>query len=344
MNRLRVGVIGVGAFAEACHIPGLQSHPQADVVMICGRSRERTSALAARFAIASITLDPTELCQSDELDAVTICTPTHTHAALAILALRHGKHVFCEKPLALSAVEAAEMARVARASGVIHQVGFTFRHLFGVRELKRRVEEGAVGEPIFLHMRHEYFDGLQSGLPVGWQHHRATAGGGVLRDTGAHLFDLARFILGPIGAVRAEVLESVRPGVETDDIASVGLRLAGGVPGHCLASRITPARSPNFVQVVGREGVMEALISRGALDALRRSRGSAWEDVALPADAADGRPHALGLMMRSFVDACLQRRLCSGAASFDDGLCAQWAMEAAERASSGGNWVRVPTG
>jgi predicted dehydrogenase len=342
-RKLRLGVIGAGAFAQACHVPGLMSHPRAEVVMICGRERTRTQSVAARFGIPSITLDPAELCACEQLDAVTICTPNEAHSRQALLALSHGKHVFCEKPLSLTVAEASEMASVARASGLVHQVGFTYRHLFGVQELQRRVKLGEIGEPFLLRAHHEYFDGLKGVAEVGWRHRRGIAGGGVLHDSGAHLFDLARFILGPITTVRAQLQFLGRPGVETDDVASIGFHCASGAGGQWFATRLTPAHRPNFVQVVGSDGALEALISRGGFDALSRSVQSGWETICLPDEARDGRPHALDRMMCSFVDACLQGRLCEDAASFDDGLATQQMVAAAELAAGTAGWVRVET-
>ena len=340
-GKLRLGVIGAGAFARACHVPGLLSHPQAEVVMICGRERTRTESLAAQFGIPSTTLDPAELCACGHLDAVTICTPNEAHSRHALLALSHGKHVFCEKPLSLTVREATEMASLARASGLVHQVGFTYRHLFGVQELQRRVKQGDVGEPFLLRAHHEYFDGLKGVAEVGWRHRREVAGGGVLHDSGAHLFDLARFILGPITAIKADLQFLGRPGVETVT-SRRSVFAASGASGQWFATRLTPARRPNFVQVVGSEGALEALISRGVFDALSRSGlQPCREDLILPDEARDGRPHALDRMMRSFVDACLQGRLCEGAASFDDGLAVQRMIAAAEQAAGTAGWVQL---
>jgi len=118
-------------------------------------------------------------------------------------------------------------------------------------------------------------------------------------------------------------------------------RFASGARGSWHASRITPSHAPNYVQVVGREGALEALLSRGGLDALRLARPgtlgkSGWEDLPLPDEASDGQPHALGRMMRSFVDACLRGRLGEGDASFQDGLEVQRALTAAEESAGGG--------
>ena len=338
---LRVGVIGTGAFARACHLPGIASHPQAEVVMLCGRDAARTRALAAEFGIGATTLDAAELCASDDVDAVTICTPNNMHRRHALLAVTHGKHVFCEKPLAFTVDEATAMAAAASRYKVVHQVGFTFRHLYGIEEMRRRLQAGDIGEPLALRINHQYFDGLSNGTAVRWQHTLHAAGGGVVRDTGSHLFDLARLLLGPVSAIQAELRCSARPGVDTDDIAMAGLQFVSLATGHCFASRITPPTQPNFVEVIGAEGALHALISRGGLDRLKYSSGSEWQDIALPAEASDGQFHALHRMMHAFVDGCLGGKLRPGAASFDDGLAAQRMIAAAEEAARTRDWVSL---
>jgi predicted dehydrogenase len=336
MRTLRFGVIGAGSFAAACHIPGLQSHPQAEVVAICGRRREAAEALATRFGIPSVHADAAELCARDDLDGVSICTPNAAHREQALLAFGRGKHVFCEKPLGLSVSEAEEMTRAAEASGRVHQVAFTYRYLYAVEELRRRVAAGDVGEPFLFRAHHEYWDGLRQS---GWRELKAPSGGGVLYDLGSHFFDLARFLLGPIEAVKADLQLLPRPGVETDDIATAAFRFASGARGQWQSSRITPPRAPNHVQVVGREGALEALLSRGSVDTLRLARPGqpGWEELPLPGEARDGQSHALGRMMRSFVDACLRGGISEGDASFEDGLAVQQALTAAEE-SAGGGW------
>src|SRR6185436_12207854 len=135
-------VIGAGAFAEACHLPGLQAHPGAEVVALCSRRRERAEALAARFGVPRVETDLAAAIARDEVDAVSICTPNDAHREAALLAFAHGKHVFCEKPLGLTVEEAEEMTRAALASGRVHQVAFTYRFLHGIEELRRRLQAG----------------------------------------------------------------------------------------------------------------------------------------------------------------------------------------------------------
>jgi predicted dehydrogenase len=328
------------------------NHPRAEVVVICGRRRERAAALAGKFRVPEIATDAAEVCARGDLDGVAICVPNAGHRELALLAFRHGKHVFCEKPLGISVVEAEEMTRAAEASGRIHQVAFTYRYLYGVEELRRRLRAGDAGEPYLFRAHHEYWEGLRPGAALGWRELAEPSGGGVLYDLGSHLFDLARFFLGPIEAVRGDLqrlareqpegAESARRSVETDDLASSRFRTATGVDGHWFASRITPARAHNYVQVIGREGALEALLSRGRLDQLRfASAGSpSWEILPLPAAAGDQQSHALARMMRSFVDACLSGRLSDVDASFADGLAVQRAFTAAGSSTEYG-WISL---
>jgi len=350
---LRVGVVGTGAFAEVCHIPGVRSHARASVVAVCGRRAERARALADRLDIPDVHTDFRELCARDDIDAITIAAANVAHAEIAIAALRHRKHVFCEKPLGMTVPEARAMVREAERSGRVHQVAFTFRYNFGIRELRRRVLAGDIGQPFYVRVQYDNWDGLKPEWRVGWREKQAIAGGGLLFDLGSHLFDVARFVLGPIETAigyahhipreRPDVDTGHPTAVETDDLANVWFRHAGGPRGQLFVSRITPSFTQNgYLEVIGTEGALKASLSRGKFDFLKISRPTSpeWADVALPAAAADGQPHALEIMMRSFVDACLRGRLDPEVdASFRDGLAAQEALAAVLESQKRGCWV-----
>src|SRR6188768_4170206 len=95
---VRCGVIGAGGFAETCHIPGLKSHPNAEVTALCGRNLERCREMAGRNGIPHCFTDYHDLVARDDIDAVAIVTPNVSHHSIALAALEAGKHVFCEKP------------------------------------------------------------------------------------------------------------------------------------------------------------------------------------------------------------------------------------------------------
>ena len=355
-NTLRVGVIGTGAFSEQCHLPGLQSHPQAEVVAICGRRSERVRSLADRFNVPAVHTDYRELCARSDLDAITIATVNSEHAGQAIAAFAAGKHVFCEKPMATSVTHARQMLHAAEMSGKIHQMAFTYRYLYGVQELRRRVQCGDIGVPHHLRVHYNSWEGLQlhSASVVGFRSKAALAGGGVLYDVGSHLFDLARFMFGPIEAVTGFSQHIPRrisgsrkgiKGVDTDDLATAWFRHKNGVHGQWFASRVTPSYGEKaHIEVVGHKGALRASLSRGSVDVLRISTPARpeWEELPLPEEAQNQSPSCLGIMMRSFVDACLRGKLDGDVdASFYDGLAAQCAIAAVTKAAAQLSWVRL---
>ena len=183
-RKLRFGVIGTGEFAQACHVPGLQSHPQAEVVALCGSDYDRARGIADRLGIPEVHTDYMELCSRGDLDGVTIATPNAFHSQQALAAFFHGKHVLCEKPLARTTEEAAKMLRAAQSSGKVHQVAFTFRYGYAVRELRRRVQAGDIGQPHYVRIQYDSWKGLMPEWEVGWRENRELAGGGVLYDLG----------------------------------------------------------------------------------------------------------------------------------------------------------------
>ena len=340
---LRIGVIGTGAFAEQCHLPGLQSHPQAKVVAIAGRRPERLQSLATQFNIPDVYTDYHELCARTDLDAITIVTSNSEHAAQATAGFASGKHVFCEKPLATSVTQAQEMVRAAELSGKVHQVAFTYRYLYGLQELRRRIQRGDIGVPYHLRAQHNSWERFQS------------KGSGVLHDVGPHLFDLARFLFGPLQSVTGLYRHiprngkdlAVSPDPTTDDVATAWFTHKSGVQGQRFTSRVMPSYAGKaHIEVIGEEGALRASLSRGSIDTLQivHPPSSRWEELPLPTEARSESPSALGIMMRSFVNACLRGKLDPDIdASFHDGLAVQLAIDAVETASARLPWIPVET-
>jgi len=313
--------------------------------------------MADRLGIPEVYTDHRELCSRDDLDGVTIASPNYLHAEQSIAAFASGKNVFCEKPLALTVKEAREMLAAAEKSRMVHQVAFTYRYLDGVRELKRRVQAGDVGEPYFIRLSHSEWRDIDTGRKSFWRGKQRYAGGGVSFDVGSHLFDLVHFILGPIDAatgflqsiprrhVDSETSEAVD--VETDDLASAWFRLKSGIQGQWFASRVAPSHMGKaYVEVIGREGALQASLSRGAVDVLRLSRPSRpeWVECELPrgAGVTDEIPHCLTAMMQSFVESCLRGQIDEEVdATFKDGLVVQQGLAAVTESNQRSDWIRL---
>jgi len=154
---------------------------------------------------------------------------------------------------------------------------------------------------------------------------------------GSHLFDIVRFVLGPIESVtgfvhsiprrRKEKRSGRTTTVETDDLTAAWFTQQDGIRGQWFASRVTPPFAEyGYLEVIGLEGALKASLSRGKIDILKISRPiqPEWQELPLPAAAKDGEAHCLGLMMRSFIEACLRKSLDGEIdASFHDGVAAQ---------------------
>jgi predicted dehydrogenase len=219
--------------------------------------------------------------------------------------------------------------------------------------LRRRVQYGDIGKPYYLRVQYDNWNGLLPDRKASWKERQDLAGGGMLYELGSHLFDIARFILGPIAIatgfvqnfprLRVHCLTNELTNVETDDIAATWFRHENGVRGQWFISRATPAFTDNgYLEVIGPEGALKASLSRGTIDILKISSPArpTWEELPLPDEAYDGKPHCLGLMMHSFVDACLRGKLNENVdASFIDGLAAQRAMAAVVEANEHLTWV-----
>ena len=342
--------MGSGNFAKECHIPGLRSHPNAEVVAICGRDYARTRAVACEMGIADVHTDHRELCARNDLDGITIATPDMYHAEHALAAVENQKHVFCEKPLALTVTDAQAMVRAAELSGKVHQVGFTFRYLHGVQELKRRIVQGDIGQPYYARIQYDNWAGLSADWRAGWREMRG--GGGILYDLGSHLFDALRFVFGPFKAITGFLHNVPRKrmnqggqlvDVEANDMASASFVHRNGVRGQWFVSNVTPRFAANgYLEVIGPEGALRASLSRGSVDSLQMSRPADedWKYLPLPSEASDKKPHCLNRMMRGFVDACMRTRIDElTAATFYDGLAVQEAIEAVVEADRRRIWA-----
>jgi len=354
-GKVRVAVIGAGGFAEICHVPGVQSHPRAEVVALCGRNAERCRAMADRLGVPEAISDYQEVVARPDIDAVTITTPNVAHHPIATAAFAAGKHVFCEKPLAMTRAEAEAMRQAAEASGRIHQVAFTFRFTHCLQRLREELARGTIGRPFYIRAHGEGFGDLRPGGRGGWRHVRALAGGGMLADMGSHYFDLVNWIVEPVAEVcgiletipREKTVGEETVTVDSDDLAACWFRTSGGVSGQFFSSRVTPSRGANgYFEVIGETGALYAATTRGGGDALRLLRpGAAEMELPLPEESHSKQDYALGRMMRAFVDAILAGRSNPDVdATFADGWRAQCAQDAVFASVRQKRWIPVDAG
>lgn len=194
-RKTRVGFIGCGGIAQGKHVPGHKSVKNVELVACCDVDTSRAKAFAERNGIPAkhVFSDYTKMVEMDELDAVSVCTPNNFHADPTIAALNAGKHVLCEKPLAGNAKDGARMVAAQEKSGKVLQIGLQSRFNPHWYTLKKRVQEGILGEPYYARTMAV----RRRGIPASPTFiKKSIAGGGPLIDIGVHSFDLMLYVLG----------------------------------------------------------------------------------------------------------------------------------------------------
>ena len=243
-DTVRVGIVGTSWWADEMHLPSLKSHPRAEVVAICGRDATRANAMAAKYAIPRVFSDYRAMIERANLHALVVSVPDDLHHAVTMTALDAGLHVVCEKPLALNALQAREMVELAEAKRVKHVTYFTWRWLPPLRYVKQLVDGGFVGR--VRQCQFDQFGGYARSNRYAW-HFDGRRAMGVVSDLGSHMLDLARWFVGDIASVSAQLSVciaresgSLDHGTDApaNDAASLALRFADGAHGTLQVSAV----------------------------------------------------------------------------------------------------------
>jgi predicted dehydrogenase len=244
--------------------PELPARPR--LVAICGRHEAALADAAQRYGYEGYTTDWRALLDDPRIALFDNCASADGHAEPTIAAARAGKHLWCEKPLALNAADALRMWRAAEQAGVVHMVGFNYRFVPAVRHLRDLIASGRLGRIYSLRARYLQEGGDAPDRPYTWRHDRAAGGYGALGDLGVHIIDLARFLAGEIAAVSAMTATFVterpladQPGVRrvvtTDDQFVAAVQFASGALGSLEASKVATGRkNHNTLEVNGALG------------------------------------------------------------------------------------------
>jgi predicted dehydrogenase len=192
-GKLQVGIIGSGDIAELAHIPGYKALDNVEIVAVCDIREERVKEIATKFDIPKTFTSYEEMLKMEEIDLVSVCTPNNMHKPPTVAALKAGKHVLCEKPMALNYQEGLEMIEAAKSAGKRLMVGFNNRYRPEAQAIKRYAEAGRLGEMYYARSQALRRRGIPS-----WGNfiEKKIAGGGPLIDIGVHILDLTLYIMG----------------------------------------------------------------------------------------------------------------------------------------------------
>ena len=235
-----IGVIGTGI--GRLHIQGYAQCPEAKVLAICDVNEERARKTAEEFGIPNVFADCGKMLKMAGIDAVSVCTPNCLHADMTIAAFEAGKHVICEKPLAMSPKEGEAMVAAGKKAGKVFMTAFNNRFRGDTQVLKKFIEKGELGDIYYAKtgwVRRKGIPGMGS-----WFTAKSKSGGGPLIDIGVHVLDLTLWLMGnpkavtvtgstyamfgPMGEGRGGWGVAEKGGFDVEDLAAAFIRLDTG--------------------------------------------------------------------------------------------------------------------
>ncbi|MBF9036161.1 Gfo/Idh/MocA family oxidoreductase [Rhodobacterales bacterium HKCCE2091] len=363
-----VGLIGSGymgkthamAYRSAGAIMG--DVPDVRLVALADATAEQASEQAAQFGFERGTGDWRDLLSDPAIDLVSVATPNSLHRDMAVAALEAGKHVWCEKPMALTLADAEAMEAAARASGRITMMGYNYVHNPAVQHARRIVASGRIGRVV--HVRGWFDEDYQADpdLPWTWRARIADAGLGVLGDMGCHIVALVEAVAGPIVSVVAEtqVIHETRPlpdgtglaAVENEDVATALVTFDNGAKGSISTSRSAWGRKNRLdFEIHGTRGMilfeqermneLRVFVNEGKRDEQGFRTILSGPDHPPFGRFVPGQGHQIGFLDLKTIEAAeLLRAIASGSRprpDFTDGLHIERVIHAiADSANAGG--------
>jgi predicted dehydrogenase len=383
---LRVGMIGYrfmgkahsNAWRQAPHFFPLKAN--VELSMICGRDPEAVEAARTQLGWQKASCDWREVINSRDIDIVDINTPNDSHAEIAIAAAQAGKHILCEKPLAMNVAECKEMLDAAKKAKVVHMVCHNYRRIPAIAHAKKMIEEGAIGDIFHYHARYAQDWIVDPDFPLVWRLQKGVSGSGAHGDINAHIIDLARYLVGEFKEVNGLLHTFIkeRPlqdqsgkgdglgakggkkmGKVTVDDASICIgRFANGALANLEATRFALGRKNHIeVEINGSKGSLyfdfEDMNRLKWFDNTRQNDRQGFSDI-LVTQPGGAHPyvgnwwpagHIIGYE-HTFVHtiADFVNAVVAGKAvqpTFEDGMRNQRVLEAVEESAKTRQWVRI---
>lgn len=345
---LRIAIMGTGGMANG-HAQRFNSLKGSQVVACCDIVPGKAKDFAERHKIGAAYQDAAEMLQREKLDAVSIVSIDKAHAPLALMALRRGLHVMCEKPLATSLRDARLMAAEAKRRKLLTAVNFSYRNNPATQKAAALVAAGKLGR--IIHVEGSYLQCWLASKVWGdwkkwalWRLSKRHGSGGTLYDIGVHLYDLASFVVGDIEALACG-LKTFDKGVprigeyvfDANDSMVTMVRFKNGALGTLHSTRWAIGHANTVaLRVYGDKGALDLNLDRPAPETLRVCWGqnihkAKWEPLACP---------PVPDMYARFVTSLLKKK--QGQTSFAGGAKVQAYLEYSElSARKNGAWMKV---
>ncbi|RKN62003.1 Gfo/Idh/MocA family protein [Paenibacillus ginsengarvi] len=383
-RQVRIGMIGYRFMGKA-HSHAYRDLPfyfdlDVEPVMqaIAGRDPEAVRQAAGKMGWKSYETDWRRLLERDDIDLIDIGTPNDTHAEMAIAAAEAGKHIICEKPLAMNAEQAGRMLEAANRAGIVHMICHNYRFVPAIRYAKHLIDSGRLGT--IYHMRATYLQDwiMDPKFPLVWRLRKEVCGSGTHGDLMAHSIDLARYLVGELtevtgmmdtfvkcrpigemsGGLNAQVVDDRYGEVDVDDAVAFLGRFANGALGVFEASRFGKGnRNGNRFEINGSKGSvrwdMENMNNlqlyldddekgmQGFRTINCTEEAHPYAGVYWPAGHIIGYEHTFINIMHELMRGIAGNF--SPEPNFADGYRNQLVLDAVERSALTKQWVTIPT-
>jgi predicted dehydrogenase len=353
-----IALIGSGGIALANHVPGIALCPQrAKLVALCDTNPATLQKASQATGVTVTTTDYREILKRDDVQAVIIATPNFVHAPIALDAIAAGKHVLCEKPIAMNLAEAVKMYKAAEAAKVRHMTAFTYRFVPAMHYMSHLVQSGALGKPY--HFRAQRFQDWGD-RNLAWRQVKKLAATGELGDMLSHRIDFGHWLVGPMTRVSAALKRFIdtRGGEpsDLDDWVAMIADFENGATGVLESTKLATGRgeggrSPDVCEVNATEGTAVYRLGEPMAVEIGRKGEAGLKKIPVPfdfqrwpgspRDPAAGDPIVTFRYDQAveFIDAITHQRPCRP--SFLDGVRAQAVMEAALTSDRERRWVEV---
>lgn len=325
---IRYGIVGFGLHAVRRMMPGFSQAKNSKAVALTRRDQKKAQANAREYNIPLVFASAEELSAHPDVDAVFVTTPNNCHLSDVLTAIKRGKHVLCEKPLAMNADEARQMVEAAKAANVRFGVAQVFRFCKSVEYIREHA--GTLGHIASAHSEFHY---------PGWTHDRKwlndkAIGGGIIADVGVHCIDTLRYVLqDEVVSVQAQARYDKESG-EVDASGSLICEFSRGT----LATVAVSMRAQYYtnLNLVGDKGIIS---SDYAISVDNPVRVNSWEGGKITETREFVNEEAYGIMLDAFSD------WIEGATEFpvpgEEGLRNQQFLDAAYASAESGKPVRL---
>lgn len=376
MEEIRVGIVGFG-FMGKTHAYGYRTIPlyysnlpyKIKLVGVCDSVKEVAEAAKESLDFEFATTDPDDIFNRKDIDVVDICTPNIYHKEGVIKAIREGKNVYCDKPLATSYEETKEITDLLDKHDVITQVALQYRFFPATMRAKEIIDEGRIGRVMSFRACYLHSGSVDPKKPIGWKQDKKFGGGGVLFDLGSHVLDIMYYLLGEYSSIfaKTEVIYPQRPdksgnmiNIEADDVAFMIARMKNGGTGTIEASKVATGTNDELrFEIHGDKGsvrfnLMEPswleyydnTVSDAPLGGVKGyTRIECVQRFKKPGDGFPGPKFSVGWIrshvhsLYNFINCVYEKKQASP--SFKDGAYIQYVMEQAYKSDTLKQWVEI---